>query len=100
MLSNSDTPNIAFAAKSSVTSKSAALIERRIWLPKVIYDGLPWFYLAAGVVAFLTTLYISAWFWILPHYFLFSAFCLHLSVLVFRRRLARKMRQDPSTTGN
>ena len=59
---------------------------RKIWLPKLIYDALPYFYLASGVLAFLATLYISEWFWVLPHYLLFSAACLHLGVFVYRRR--------------
>jgi len=59
---------------------------RKIWLPKLLYDALPWFYLFSGAAAFLATLYISEWFWVLPHYLLFSAACLHLSVYVFRRR--------------
>jgi len=66
--------------------RRGALRLRKIWLPKLLYDALPWFYLFSGAAAFLATLYISDWFWVLPHYLLFSAACLHLSVYVFRRR--------------
>lgn len=62
------------------------LASRKIWLPKLLYDALPYFYLVSGIVAFLTTLYISDWFWVLPHYLLFSVACLHLAVFVYRRR--------------
>ena len=62
---------------------------RKIWLPKLLYDALPYFYLVAGVTAFLTTLYISEWFWVLPHYLLFSAACLHLGVYIVHRRRRR-----------
>lgn len=61
-------------------------MSRKIWLPKLLYDALPYFYLLSGIAAFLTTLYISDWFWVLPHYLLFSAACLHLGVFVYRRR--------------
>jgi hypothetical protein len=64
----------------------SSLVSRKIWLPKLLYDALPYFYVASGVVAFFATLYISEWFWILPHYVLFSAVCLHLGVIVYRRR--------------
>jgi hypothetical protein len=64
----------------------SSLVSRKIWLPKLLYDSLPYFYLASGMVAFLATLYISEWFWILPHYVLFSAVCLHLGIIVYRRR--------------
>lgn len=66
--------------------RTGGLMSRKIWLPKLLYDVLPYFYLAAGFLAFLATLYISEWFWVLPHYLLFSVVCLHLGVLVFRRR--------------
>ena len=62
------------------------IVSRKIWLPKLLYDALPYFYLVSGIVAFLTTLYISEWFWVLPHYLLFSVACLHLGVFVYRRR--------------
>ena len=62
---------------------------RKIWLPKLLYDALPYFYLVSGVAAFLTTLYISEWFWVLPHYLLFSAACLHMGIYIFHRRHKR-----------
>lgn len=61
-------------------------VARRIWLPKLLYDALPFFYLLSGLLALLATLYVSAWFWIVPHYLLFSAACVHLGVAVLRRR--------------
>ena len=66
--------------------KARGLKLRKIWLPKLLYDALPYFYLVSGVAAFLATLYISEWFWVLPHYLLFSAACLHLGAYVFHRR--------------
>ena len=70
---------------------SGNAISRKIWLPKLLYDALPYFYFTAGITAFFATLYISEWFWVLPHYLLFSAACLHLGILVYRRR--RRHRQ-------
>lgn len=69
-----------------VTRKTGNLISRKVWLPRLFYDALPYFYLAAGFLAFFTTLYISEWFWVLPHYLLFSAACIHFGVAVLRRR--------------
>lgn len=69
-------------------------MSRKIWLPKLLYDCLPYFYLTAGFAAFFATLYISDWFWVLPHYILFSAACLHLSYAVYRRR-TRTTKRDP-----
>lgn len=86
MLSNAGTNSTDLSDTQAVTRSTGSLVSRKIWLPKAIYDLLPYFYLAAGVAAFLATLYISNWLWVLPHYLLFSAACLHLGVLVLRRR--------------
>ncbi len=81
---------------TQVLSRNAGnLAARKIWLPKLLYDCLPYFYLVAGIVAFFATLYISAWFWILPHYLLFSAACLHLAFNIFRRR-HRRISDNPT----
>ena len=66
--------------------EAEGLLQRKIWLPKLVYDCLPYFYLTAGFAAFFATLYISEWFWILPHYLLFSAACLHLGFAIRARR--------------
>jgi len=69
-----------------IAHSTGKLISRKIWLPKLVYNALPYFYLAAGIGAFLATIYISEWFWVLPHYLLFSAVCIHLGIYVYRRR--------------
>lgn len=69
-----------------VAQEQSNKVTRKIWLPKLLYDALPYFYLASGIGAFLATLYVSEWFWVVPHYVLFSAACIHFGVLVFRRR--------------
>jgi hypothetical protein len=53
---------------------------------KLLYNLLPYFYFTAGFAAFLATMYISDWFWVLPHYLLFSAACIQLGLIVYRRR--------------
>ena len=64
---------------------------RRIWLPKGIYDALPYFYVTSGIVALFTTFYINSWFWVLPHYVLFAVGCLHLGAVIFRRRTRKRI---------
>ena len=75
-----------------VTRRTGNVVTRKIWLPKFLYNALPYFYLASGIAAFLATLYISEWFWVLPHYLLFSAACVHLGIVIYRRRNARRNR--------
>ena len=73
-------------ANQEDSHETEVLLQKRIWLPKLLYDGLPYFYLTAGFAAFFATLYINEWFWVLPHYLLFSAACLHLGFAVRRWR--------------
>ncbi len=70
--------------------KAGKIVSRKIWLPKILYDALPYFYLTSGVAAFFATLYISEWFWILPHYLLFSAACVHIGSIFYQRRKGRE----------
>jgi hypothetical protein len=86
MLSTAAGKSAAFTETQAVTRDTGRLFSKKIWLPKLIYDALPYFYLAAGFTAFLATLYISDWFWVLPHYILFSFACIHLGILIYRRR--------------
>lgn len=92
MFSRTESKQMDLSATQRLARTAEKLATRKIWLPKLLYDGLPWFYLAAGLAAFFATLYISEWFWILPHYVLFSAACFHLAFAVYRKR--RKSRTE------
>jgi hypothetical protein len=65
---------------------AGSFMSRKVWLPKLLYNLLPYFYFTAGFAAFLASMYISDWFWVLPHYLLFSAACIQLGMIVYRRR--------------
>lgn len=86
MISSAAGKPIALSETLHVTRKASHIAARKIWLPKLLYDALPYFYLTSGFAAFFATLYISEWFWVLPHYLLFSAACTHLGIVVYRRR--------------
>lgn len=77
---------VDLSATQNLTRSLEKLAAKKIWLPKLMYDSLPYFYLAAGLAAFFAALYVSEWFWVVPHYVLFSAACLHLAFAVYRRR--------------
>lgn len=69
-----------------ITKPTSGWLFQTVWLPRLVYDGLPYFYLTAGFAALFATLYVSDWFWVLPHYFLFILACLHMSFRIFRLR--------------
>ena len=94
MRSLANSQDAAATPSVGVATNTLELIQRKIWLPKILYDGLPWFYLLAGVLSLAATLYISTRFWVLPQYFLFSAACLHLGVIIIRRRRVQKTEPD------
>ena len=75
---------------SAAPRQTGSLFSRKIWLPKLLYSALPFFYVAAGIAALLATIYISDWFWVLPHYLLFSVACIHFGIFVYRRRHRRR----------
>ena len=92
MLTKTELRNIDLGARQRDSQEIRNLLRKKVWLPKFVYDVLPYFYLTAGFAAFFATLYISEWFWILPYYVLFSAACLHLGFAVRRRR---NRQEDP-----
>ena len=83
---------------SGVWRNTLAFLQRKIWLPKLVYGAIPYFYIAAGLTALLATFYIAEWFWVLPHYVLFSFACMHIGILIFRRRRARRSANSPSNS--
>jgi hypothetical protein len=82
---------VALSETQRVDRKTGTLATKKIWLPKLLYDLLPYFYLVSGFAAFFATLYISEWFWVLPHYLLFSAACIHMGILIYRRRRSQRL---------
>ena len=76
----------ALSETQQVTRKTGTILSQKIWIPKLLYAALPYFYLASGIAALVATLYVDNWIWLLPHYVLFSAICLHMGMLIFRRR--------------
>jgi Flp pilus assembly protein TadB len=90
MFSNTASESAHLSETQEMARDTGDLMSRKIWLPKLLYNSLPYFYLFAGIAALLATLYISNWYWILPHYLLFVAACLHMGLLVYRRRHRRQ----------
>ena len=86
IFSNTAGKPVNLSETQQVTRDAGKLMTRKIWLPKALYTILPYFYVVSGCAALLATLYISDWFWVLPHYLLFAGACLHMGGLVYRRR--------------
>ena len=89
ILGNTSKPAAALSETQQFTHETGNLLSRKIWLPKLLYAMLPYFYIFSGAAALLATLYIGNWYWVLPHYLFFSAACLHMGVMIYRRRISR-----------
>ena len=96
MLTKAEPQQMDIGAKQEESRDVNGLLRKKIWLPKLVYDCLPYFYLTAGFSAFFATLYINEWFWVVPYYLLFSAACLHLAFAVgrWRRYCHRERRHE------
>jgi hypothetical protein len=81
---------VTLSETQQVTRRTSDLASRKLWLPKLLYDLLPYFYLTSGFIALFATLYVNEWFWVVPHYLLFSAGCIQMGMSVFKWRRQRK----------
>lgn len=82
MLAKADTQQLDFSKADNTAQKSANENGPGLWLRELLVESLPYFYLTAGFAAFYATLYITDWFWILPHYLVFLAAALHIAFLL------------------
>jgi hypothetical protein len=77
-----------------ITRETGTLLSRKIWIPKLLYAALPYFYIMSGIASLVATLYIGHWFWILPHYLLFAVACVHMGVMIYLRRHTKNESSD------
>ncbi len=76
-----------FATRSGFGRDLRKALLRKIWLPKLLYDAVPWFYCLAGTMALLATFYIGGWLKAPPHALILPVSCLQLAVWVLLKRL-------------
>ncbi len=71
-------------------------LQQKIWLPKIVYDLVPYFYLTNGFGALWATVHVNDWFWFLPVCIIAAIACFHLAHYVFslRRNANRAINQD------
>lgn len=86
IVGNASKPPVELTETQQITRETGSLLARKIWVPKLIYAALPYFYICSGIAALFATLYIGNWLWVLPHYLFFAAACLHMGFMIYRRR--------------
>ena len=73
------------------------LLLRKLWLPRGVYECIPYVYLLCGAVALGSAVFSSGWTWILPYIVLLGLACLHagLALLTLRYRFRRRKPPTP-----
>ena len=73
------------------------LLFRKLWLPRVVYEALPYLYIGLGAVALASALFSPDWTWVVPYVVLLGLICLHagLAIAALRYRFRRRPRLDP-----
>ena len=65
-------------------------LQQKIWLPKIMYDVVPYFYLTNGLGALWATVYVADWFWFLPVSIISAMACFHLAHRIYSLRRSPK----------
>ena len=89
----------ATAARGDTIRRIREVLLCRLWLPKFVYEALPYLYITCGIVALGSAVYIQDWTWILPWAILVGLICLHaglaLAALRYRIRQGRRKTAPP-----
>lgn len=72
-------------------------LQQRVWLPKIMYELVPYFYLTNGMGALWATVYVTDRFWFLPVCIISATVCLHLAYYVFSLRRSAKQAMNQKT---
>ena len=75
----------------SLALRLSRILCQKLWLPRALYEALPYLYVVGGLAALLSAMYLPGWTWILPYLLLLGAISLHagLAVLTLRWRFRR-----------
>ena len=72
------------------------MLLRKLWLPRFLYEALPYIYISCGVLALLSAAFAPGWTWILPYAILIGLICLHAGLAIATMRFRfRTRRKDP-----
>jgi len=76
--------------------KVLKLLFRKLWLPRAIYEALPYLYILAGISTLISGIYLPDGTWILPYVVLLGLVCLHagLAIATLRYRYSHRHQKD------
>lgn len=79
---------------TSVVRQLRRVLLRKLWLPRFLYEALPYIYISCGLAALVAAAFAPGWTWILPYAILIGLIGLHAGLAIatmrFRFRKRRK----------
>ena len=76
------------------------LLLQKLWLPRILYEAMPFLYIVLGIFALISAMYTPDWTWILPYAILLGLICLHVGVGIasLRYKIRRRKRDTRNNT--
>jgi hypothetical protein len=88
-------PASSHESRISFAQQIHGLLLQKLWLPRLLYEALPYLYLAIGIAALASALYVPGSGWILPYAILFAVICLHASLAIIALRYKYRRSKKP-----
>jgi hypothetical protein len=85
-----------FFRRTSSNRQIRDLLLQKLWLPRIVYELLPYFYLSLGLTALASATHMRAWVWILPYAILLGLICIHVGLALITLRYRYRHRNRPS----
>ena len=84
------------SAPAPIVARLRRALLRKLWLPRFLYEALPYLYISCGLIALLAAAFAPDWTWILPYIILVGLICLHagLAIATMRFRFRSRRRHD------
>jgi len=95
------------AIQSSATGQRSGIGKRfrdallqKLWLPRIVYEAMPFLYIVLGIFALISAMYTPDWTWILPYAILLGLVCLHAGLAIVTLRYNHRRRPKISRSTN
>ncbi len=85
--------------RTGTARKIRKLLLKRLWLPPVLYEALPYLYMLCGLIALGSAAYSPRWTWILPWAILVGLICLHAGIALATLRYRFRRRRENRSNG-
>lgn len=73
---------------------------QKLWLPRIVYEAMPFLYIVLGICALLSAMYTPDWTWILPYGILVGLILLHAGLGIVTMRYNYRRRKRTQRTDN